>query len=86
MGGLSPALYRLIVPVRHAKNNTNIGIDRILAPAKISLIYAKLQQSVYLLTDVQQKLVKTKSDHHHCPISVHILTTSKTEANTEIPR
>ncbi len=25
-------------------------------------------------------MVKTKSDHHNCPISVHILTTSKSEA------
>ena len=42
MGGLSPALYRLIVPARHAENVTNIGIDKILVPAKISLIFAKL--------------------------------------------
>jgi hypothetical protein len=42
MGGLSPALYWLIVPARHAENVTNIGVDKILAPAKISLIFAKL--------------------------------------------
>jgi hypothetical protein len=42
MSGLSPALYRLIVPARHAENVTNIGVDKITAPAKISLIFAKL--------------------------------------------
>jgi len=42
MGGLSPALYRFIVLARHAENVTNIGIDKILAPSKISLIFAKL--------------------------------------------
>ncbi len=42
MGGLSPALYQLIVPARHAENVTNSGADKILAPAKISLIFAKL--------------------------------------------
>ncbi len=38
MGGLSPALYRPAMQ----KNVTNIGIDKISAPAKISLIFAKL--------------------------------------------
>ncbi len=30
------------------------------------------------------KLVKTKSDHHHCPLSVYALTTSKIDAIIEI--
>jgi hypothetical protein len=30
MGGLSPALYRLIVLARHAENVTNFGVDKIL--------------------------------------------------------
>jgi hypothetical protein len=38
MGGLSPTPYRLIVPARNAENVTNIGVDKIPAPAKISLI------------------------------------------------
>jgi hypothetical protein len=42
MGRLSPALYRLICTGRHAENVTNIGVDKISAPAKISLIFAKL--------------------------------------------
>jgi hypothetical protein len=42
MGGLSLALYRLIVPTRHAENVTNICVDKISAPAKILLIFAKL--------------------------------------------
>ncbi len=39
---LSPALYRLIVLARHAEKVTNIGVGKILAPAKISVIFAKL--------------------------------------------
>jgi hypothetical protein len=42
MGELSPALYRLVVPARCAENVTNIGVNKILAPTKISLIFAKL--------------------------------------------
>jgi hypothetical protein len=33
MGGLSPVLYRLIVPARHAENVTNFGADKILVSA-----------------------------------------------------
>jgi hypothetical protein len=33
MGGLSPVLYQLIVPARHAENVTNFGADKILASA-----------------------------------------------------
>jgi hypothetical protein len=42
MGGLSPALFCLIVPACHAENVKNIGVDKILASAKISQISAKL--------------------------------------------
>jgi hypothetical protein len=35
MGGLSPTLYQLIVPACHAQNVTNIGVNKISAPAKI---------------------------------------------------
>jgi hypothetical protein len=38
----SPALYWLIVPARHAENVTYIGVNKILVPAKISLIFTKL--------------------------------------------
>jgi hypothetical protein len=31
MGRLSPVLYRLVVPARHAENVTNLGADKILA-------------------------------------------------------
>jgi len=61
MGGLSPALcYRLTVLARYAENVTNIGVDKISAPAKISLIFAKLQQSISLLTGVLSKIGKSK--------------------------
>jgi len=33
MGGVSPVLYRLIVPARHAENVTNFGADKISALA-----------------------------------------------------
>jgi hypothetical protein len=41
-GGPLPAMYRLVIPARHTENVTNIGVDTILAPAKISLIFTKL--------------------------------------------
>jgi hypothetical protein len=56
MGGLSLALYRLIVPARHAKYITNLRVDKIFVPTKFSLIFTKLQQSVYLLTGLLQKI------------------------------
>jgi hypothetical protein len=34
MGGLSPALYRLVVPASHAENITNFGADKILVPTR----------------------------------------------------
>ncbi len=60
MGGLSLALYWLFVPARHAENFTNIGVDKILAPTKIALIFAKLQQSISLLTGVLSKIGDNK--------------------------
>jgi hypothetical protein len=33
MGGVSPVLYRLIVPARHAENVTNFGADKMSASA-----------------------------------------------------
>jgi hypothetical protein len=54
----------------------------------ISLKFTDFRQTIaaYLLTGVQSKKVKTKSDHHHCPISVYTLMTSKIEAVIEIHR
>jgi hypothetical protein len=37
MSGLSPALYRLVVPAPHAENITNIGMDKILAPVLLKI-------------------------------------------------
>jgi hypothetical protein len=42
VGGLSPKLYRLICTGPPSRNITNIGVDKILVPAKISLIFTKL--------------------------------------------
>jgi hypothetical protein len=51
-------------------------------PPKISLILVKLQQSLSLLTSALSKSGEHTNDHHHCPMSVFILTTSRLEANT----
>jgi hypothetical protein len=37
-----PHYTGLFVPTRHAEPITNIGVNKISAPAKISLIFAKL--------------------------------------------
>jgi hypothetical protein len=60
IGRLSPALYWLICTSPHAENVTNIGVNKSWASAKISLILAKLQQSVSLLIGVLSKIGKTK--------------------------
>jgi hypothetical protein len=52
----------LFVLARHAGMSLNIGIGigKMSVPAKISLIFAKLQQSISLLTGVLSKNVKSK--------------------------
>jgi hypothetical protein len=55
-----PHCISSFIPARHAENVTNIGVDKISAPAKISLIFAKLQQSISLLTGVLSKIGKSK--------------------------
>jgi hypothetical protein len=40
----------LFVAACHAGMSQNIGVDKVSVPAKISLIFAKLQQSISLLT------------------------------------
>jgi hypothetical protein len=57
---LSPALYQLIVPACHAENVTNFGAEKISASAQNLLIFAKLQQSIYLLTGVLLKSGENK--------------------------
>jgi hypothetical protein len=41
MGGLTPVLYRLIVPARHAENVTNFSADKISVTGLNSLIFRK---------------------------------------------
>jgi hypothetical protein len=50
----------IFVSARHAENVTNIGVNKISEPTKISLIFAKLQQSISLLTGVLSKIGKSK--------------------------
>ncbi len=78
MGGLSPVLYQLLVPARHASKWSNLW-----RPPEISLISVKPQQSLFLLIGVLLKNQKDTNDHHHWPISVFILLTSKLEAILE---
>ncbi len=65
-------------------------MSQILAPTKYwhplkIHWFSPSYSSLYICSQVSyQKVVKTKSDHHHCLISVHILTTSKIEAVIEI--
>jgi hypothetical protein len=74
MGGLSPPLYRLIVLARHAENVTNIGVDNISARRDFTNFCQTIAVNISEASQASyQKLVKTKSDHHHCPISVHIV-------------
>ncbi len=55
-------------------------------PPEISLISVKPQQSISLLTGALSKSGEHTNDHHHCPMSVFLLTTSKLQANREILR
>jgi hypothetical protein len=45
----------LVVLARDARKSQNIGINKILTPAKISLIFTKFQQSLSLLLGVLSK-------------------------------
>jgi hypothetical protein len=42
IGGLSPALYRLIVLACHAENVTNIGVDKLSSLPRFQNFFAKL--------------------------------------------
>jgi hypothetical protein len=44
MGNFFSLCPGLFAPARHAGMSQNVGVDKLLAPAKISLIFAKLQQ------------------------------------------
>ena len=77
MGGLSPALYRLIDTGPPCRNVTNIGIDKTLAPPQDFTDFCQtLAVNISAPRRPYQKLVKAKSNHHHCPISVFLLMTS----------
>jgi hypothetical protein len=55
-----PHCTSLFVPARHAEMSQNIGANKISALAKISLIFAKIQQSISLLPSVLSKSGKSK--------------------------
>ena len=81
MDGLSPVLYRLLVPARHAQKWLNLW-----RLPEISLISVKPQQSLSLLIGALLKSRKNTTNHFCCPISAVILTTSELEANLENQR
>jgi hypothetical protein len=82
----SLALYQLICTGPPCRKLTDIGVDKSWASAKISLIFAKIQQSISLLTGVLSKIGKSKklspslSNISFCTHYLH------TEAFTEIHR
>ncbi len=75
MGGISTVMYRLVVPAHHTENVQNLGAYKnICGHLKFTDF-----QSIYLLTGVLSKSGVNTNAHHHCPISVFILTTSELE-------
>jgi hypothetical protein len=60
MGAQHPIPSRLVIPVRHARSPQNIDVDKILAAAKISLLFTELLQSLSLHIGVQSKNRKKK--------------------------
>ncbi len=87
MGGLSPVLYRLLVPARLAKKwSKSTRQPNIRQPPGIPQISVKTQQSLTLLISVLSLNQKNMDNHYCCPISVVTLTTSKLEAILKIYR
>ncbi len=71
-----PHCTGLSVPACHAENLTNIGVNKVRCPPRFHW-FSPNYSSQYLCSQVSyQKLVKVKSNHHHCPISVFVLITS----------
>jgi hypothetical protein len=85
MGRLSPVLYRLFVPARHAKKwPKSMRQPKVWLPPGIPLISIKSQSSLTRLTSVLSLSQKNLDNHYCCPISAIILTTSKLEAILKI--
>jgi hypothetical protein len=85
MGGLSPILYRLLVPACHAKKwSKSTRQPKVRLPPGIPLISVKTQQSLTLLISVLSLNRKNVDNHYCCPISDITLTTSKLEAILKI--
>jgi hypothetical protein len=76
----------LFVLARHAEYVTNIGIDKILVLAKISLIFAKLQQSISLLRGILSKSGKGKKQSPSLSNISFYTNNLQTDAVTEIQR
>ncbi len=85
MGGLSPELYWLLVPARHAKKwPKSTRQPKVRLPPGILLIPVKSQWSLTQLTSVLSLTRKNIHNHCCCPISANTLTTSKLEAILKI--
>ncbi len=81
-----PHCTGLFVPARHAENITNIGVDKILAPAKISLIFAKLQQSISMPTGILSKSGNSRKQSPSLSNISFYTHNLQTQAITEIQR
>jgi hypothetical protein len=68
------------------KMSKNLAPTKYRQPPKIHLFFPNYSSPYICSQASYQKVVKTKNYHHHCPISVFILTTSKSEAVLEIHR
>jgi hypothetical protein len=68
-----PAMLKMVKTLASTKT---------LASAYNSLIFAKLQQSLSLLKGILSKSGKHINAHHHCQISVFILTVERGEVET----
>ncbi len=80
--GFSPFMYQLLVLARHTKKWSKVwSRPKYWRLPKISLISVRPQQSLSLLIGVLSKSGEHTNNHHHCPMSVFILTTSGLEAN-----
>ncbi len=85
--GLFPILYRLFVPAHHAKKwPKSTQQPKVWLPPGIPLISVKSQQFLTRLISALSLSRKNLHNHHCCPMSATILTTSKLEAILKIYR
>jgi hypothetical protein len=86
MGGLSLYCTDLLYQPTMLKTSQILALTKYRRPPKIHLFSPNYGSPNICSQASYPKVVKTKSDHHYCPIKVFILTTSELEAVLEILR